>query len=267
MGFRRGEPRHQVIRKNEMTPATDIETEIAYKPLQPWAITSLIFGVCALAAFVPLPLVQLFAWPACAMAVGSGVFALRRIQSESEYWGGQRVAQLGILLGVLLGVGSLANMGVSRMLVHKDGMETVEQFAGHLRAGRLDRAFWMTLPPAYVREIIAGSGRASLPEGQYSDFLNRGARYFADTDHPTTMALVSVVNEGTLRGTDFLIARYRVVHDGVTQFLVVNASTTRDPVSRAKEWYVREHLAGENPAIEMPTTGEGGGGGGHGHSH
>lgn len=247
-----------------MTPiaAEEGDGELSYRALQPWAVTSVAVGVMSAFSFIHWIFLIL-----AALAALAGWVGLRKIAANRDMYSGERIAQCGLAMGLFFGLGALTNMGMTHMLIYRDGKRTVEIFADTLRKGDLPRAFWLTMPQALVRGLDDPAQRLTPPSDRYPGFLQQGAIHFKDPKVRATLELDRVLKHGSLRGQDFLIARYHFEVGDKHKFLVVNSVTQREPFHNRKEWYIRDAAADDTGEVEARFVGEPSGGGGHGHAH
>ncbi len=219
----------------------DRTAEPEYRELNRWAILSLVCGIFSILAFA-LPVF----WAIPVLGTICGVVALRKIHADPDVWGGERLAQIGLAASLGLGAAAVASTLLGWYLLRRDAVATAEIFIDHLRNGRLDQAFWLTVPQEWRREFDPAVNRDQARE-HYRRFLAGGARYFLVDDIRPEVTLDEVEEYGTEGDSDYALIRYRIRTEGFETYAIVHVMTAKNSKTGYKEWYVAEFRTDYEP--------------------
>lgn len=219
----------------------DRTAEPDYRALHPMAIISALLGVFSILAFA-LPIF----WVIPVAGILAGALALRAVHREPEVWGGERLAQFGLAASLGLGAAAVASTYLGWYLLKRDAVRTAEIFMDHLRNGRIEQAFWMTVPQEWRQEFDPTVDGENAKE-HFQRFLAAGARYFLLPEIRPEVEFEEVEEYGTQGGDDYALVRYRIHRGEFSTYAVVHVMTVRNTKTGRKEWYVAEFLTNYTP--------------------
>jgi len=125
-----------------------IENEIpTYRAISSWAVASIVLGVISGVAFA-----NLYFLVAAIGAVVSGAIAQRMIRAYPDLLTGRGLANLGIALGLICGLGATTYKAVQWTLIGKEATAFAEVYGQVLREGSFADAFWYQQPPPVRRD-------------------------------------------------------------------------------------------------------------------
>jgi hypothetical protein len=126
-------------------PVSAIENEIAtYRAISPMAVFSLILGI--LAGF---SITHWFFLSCAAAAIVLGIVADRKIVRYSDVLTGRKIAQAGIALGLIFGLGVITVTAVQYKLLAWEAGKFARVYEGVLNKGTLEDAIWYGQNPLY----------------------------------------------------------------------------------------------------------------------
>jgi hypothetical protein len=139
-----------------------------YRAITPLAIASLIFGLATIFAF-------LSTWFALsgALAIVSGVMAIRAIRRMPEALTGERMANVGIALGLLFGLTSLTIGFVQMWIMDREATKFAREYVAAIQGAKLDEALFLHADPGLRKEktpeenVAANTGGSAQAKGMY----------------------------------------------------------------------------------------------------
>ena len=128
--------------------ASPIENEIpTYRAISTWAVASVVLGVISSMTFASLSFLI-----AAVGAVAAGAIALRMVRAYPDLLTGKGLANLGIALGLICGLGASTFKAVQWMMIGTQSTRFAEVFSETLTEEGVAEAFWLQAPP----EVRAG---------------------------------------------------------------------------------------------------------------
>ncbi|HEY2155647.1 MAG TPA: DUF4190 domain-containing protein [Isosphaeraceae bacterium] len=138
-----------------------------YRAITPLAITSVIFGLAAIFSF-------LSTWFAIAgaLAIVSGVMAIRAVRRMPEALTGERMANVGIALGLLFSLGALTIVFVQMWIIDREAAKFARGYVEAIQKAALDEVLYLHADPAQrkehtAEEIIAHHNESPQTKGMY----------------------------------------------------------------------------------------------------
>ena len=132
-------------------PATDstrrsssaIENELpTYRAISGWAVAALVFGFLSIVSFA-----NLYFLAASVAAVVAGVIATRTIRAYPELLTGRGLANLGVTLGLICGLGAATLAAVQWFVIGKQTRDFAAVFAAKLAEPSPAELYWLQTPP------------------------------------------------------------------------------------------------------------------------
>ena len=149
--------------KPRITPAdSPIENEIpAYRAISPGAVFSLILGVISFFAYTSLWFLVV---PILAVVIGA--LSLRKIRRMPDILTGERIAQAGIVLGLVFGLTASTTAGVQQFIRVRRSEAMGRSFERVLREWTIDDCIWYTQHPETRKNLT--------PQKLVADMKNQG---------------------------------------------------------------------------------------------
>ncbi len=237
------------VRMSSVVPE-DRTAEPDYRPVNRWAVFALIAGLFSVLTFAH----PVF-WAIPVLGLICAVIALRQITADPDYWAGQWLAKAGLALSTGVGIAGATSVVMGWMLLRHDARATAENFVSLLRAGELEKAFWMTVPPQWRREFDAATHGEEAKEA-FRRFLAAGGGLFASDGPRPDIQYEEIEEYGSDGSSDYAFIRYKITGKDVDTYALIHVSTMRDPETGRKEWHVEEMLADYEPrSRKIPTAG------------
>ena len=235
------------VRMSSVVP--DRTAEPDYRPLNHWAILALVSGLSSVLAFAHPAF-----WALPVLGLLFGALALHQISTDPTYWAGEWLAKIGVALSVGLGIAGVTTTVMGWMLLKHDALRTANTFIGLLKAGQVERAFWMTVPQEWMREFNPVTHGDDARE-HYRRFLISGARFFLNKDQIPEIIFEEVEEYGSDGATDYAFVRYRFEKGDFSTYALVHVATEHNSKTHRKEWYVKEMLTDYEPrSRKIPTA-------------
>jgi ABC-type multidrug transport system fused ATPase/permease subunit len=118
-----------------------------YRAITPLAIASLILGLAAIFSFLSL-------WFAIsgALALVSGIMAIRAIRRLPEALTGERMANAGIALGLLFSLAAVTIDFVQVWIMDREATKFVRGYVADIQSAALEQALFLHADPGYRKE-------------------------------------------------------------------------------------------------------------------
>lgn len=135
----------------DAAPATDstrwassaIENELpTYRAISGWAVATLVLGVVSIVSFA-----NLYFLAASVAAIVAGVVATRSIRAYPDLLTGRGLANLGVTLGLICGLGATTLATVQWFLIGKQTRDFAAVFAEKLAEPSPAELYWLQTPP------------------------------------------------------------------------------------------------------------------------
>ncbi len=132
-----------------------------YRAISPLAVASVLFGGFAILAFL---------WPwfavSGALAVASGIMAIRAIRHMPEALTGERMANVGIALGLLFSLTALTVDFVHSWIIRREATKFAHSYVEALRSGSLEQVLYLHAFPSYRKEKTPAENLAELHKNE-----------------------------------------------------------------------------------------------------
>lgn len=128
-----------------------------YRAITPLAIISLIFGLLSIFAF-------LSTWFAISggLAVVSGVLAIRSIRRLPEALTGERMANVGIALGLLFSLAAVTISLVQVLIIRREAAKFAQTYAQAIQSGSLQDVMYLQAEPQFRKNKTPAENMADL---------------------------------------------------------------------------------------------------------
>ncbi len=237
------------VRMSDVVPE-DRTAEPDYKPLNPWAIAALVTGFFSVLTFA-----HYVFWVIPGIGLLCAVIAMRQINRDPTYWAGQWLAKLGVSLSIGIGIAGLTATVMGWLLLQRDARATAEVFVGLLRAGEVERAFWLTVPPQWRREFDAATHGMDAKEAFRRFLAGGGGLFLGDRPRPD-IRFEEIEEYGSDGERDYAFIRYKITGEDVDTYALIHVATLNDQETGRKEWYVEQMLTDYEPhSRKIPTAG------------
>jgi hypothetical protein len=122
-------------------PQQSGESELEYRPVEPWAIGGLLLGLLS-----PVALFSSVLWLAPLFGIAANLVAMRRLKQEANR-AGRAAALAGLGLSVLFGAIPVAQMATDYLLLKDQARELADQFLEYLRHDEPQKALMLRSLP------------------------------------------------------------------------------------------------------------------------
>lgn len=228
------------------TAASLVESD-SYRPVSSLAVLSLILGAASVLAFVAVSA----RWVIPPTAVVLGIAALRQIKKAPQEWVGRGVALLGIGLAGACFVGSLSYEWVNEARFKRQSLQFAQRFLDKLRAGDVEAAYWLTIPPHYRKDMHDTPKEMLSPEWQqqygmfYIQYKELADQLKAGQASVEFDEIEGLWSEG---GADFVATVHKVhAPKGDGHMLVVVSKMSYTHSLFEKSWHVGNHNPNYTP--------------------
>jgi hypothetical protein len=151
--------------ESEWAPGSVIENELpTYRAISVRAVLSVLCGAIALFSLAH-PFFYLFA----ILAVLLGFTADRNIQRYPDMLTGKGLAQAGVAMGLIFGLGVFTITTVQTLVRVRNASSFAEYYAGVVQKGTLADLIWLELPPAQRKGISAEEAMEKLKGTRQKD--------------------------------------------------------------------------------------------------
>ncbi|MBI3465742.1 MAG: hypothetical protein HY000_22220 [Planctomycetes bacterium] len=248
---------------NQSSSSASVSTDefASYRALSTWAVLCFVLSLLSVLSFAH----WFFLWAFPVATLVAGALALRQIASAPQDWAGKRLAQTGVGLAILCFVGSLGTNIYWTNWVQKGGRAAADRFVGKLRAGELESAFWLTMPPG-ARKQAEKLELKDVPSelAQRYQVFREEFKTLAKglADGTSTIEFDTVEQTGDQNGQDVAAVIYKVQTPEEAKHILVLATTARLSGTSDVGWHIGLYTNPYQPhsfQIRAPS--------GHGHSH
>ena len=260
-------------------PDSVIENELpAYRAISIRAVFSVVCGAVAIFTFA-----HPFFYLAAILAVVLGIAAHRAIRQHPDMLTGQRLANAGIALGLIFGLGCGTFTTVQSYIRTRMSEKFAHQYEGILQSNSLAELLWYNQHPDgrkdQTGEQIVKSIETAKPKDKmiidtkYGSLLALNKRLKASKDEHVEFVALESVGEDDSRGTElpvFALAVYEVSGPGNKDFPEKRQYALAILKGKLKnkqyEWWVDEVRFPYTPKSFVPAA-KGPPDDGHGHAH
>ena len=133
----------------DVQAVSPIENEIpAYRAISPGAIISLILGVLSFLCYSSLNFLVV-----AVAAVLLGALSMRKIQRMPDILTGQKLAQTGIILGLVFGLTAATIAWVQTAMKVSQAKKFARQYEDVMTKGSIDDCIWYSQPPERRKDV------------------------------------------------------------------------------------------------------------------
>jgi hypothetical protein len=260
--------------ESDWAPGSVIENELpTYRAISARAVLSVVCGAIALFSLAH-PFFYLFA----VLAVLLGFTADRNIQRYPDILTGRGLAQAGVALGLIFGLGVLTITTVQTLVRFRNATNFAEYYASVVQKEGLAQLIWLELPPGQRKGMSAEEAMQKLSESKKKDptvYEARTGSFRAlkkrmDSSRDQEIKFVKIEKEGEEGLVAVALALYEV-HGSPTkdfpaehEYALAIMKGTKEG-GKGYEWWVEDLRYPYKPATEVipdkPVDD------GHGHSH
>jgi len=248
---------------NQSSSSASVSTDevASYRALSTWAVLCFVLSLLSVLSFAH----WFFLWAFPLATLVAGALALRQIASAPQDWAGKRLAQTGVGLAILCFVGSLGTNIYWVRWIQKNGRVAAERFVAKLRAGDVESAFWLTMPPGARKQATTLELKDVPPElaQRYQTFREEFKTLAKGLAEGTSTIEFDIVEQtGDQNGQDVAAFVYKVHTSEEDKHVMLMAITARSPGMRDVGWHIGQYTNPYQPhsfQIRAPA--------GHGHSH
>jgi hypothetical protein len=128
-----------------------------YRAISPLAIASLVFGIAAILSFLSM-------WFAIsgALAVASGILAIRAIHRLPEALTGERMANVGISLGLLFSLAAVTISLVQVWIIRREAAKFARSYVEAVQSGSLANVMYLHADAAFRKDKTPAENLADL---------------------------------------------------------------------------------------------------------
>lgn len=236
-----------------LAPQTD-DSELAYKPISPMSVVSLIFGIIGLGAFF-----SGYLWLVPPVALVVAGLTSRRLEQAREEYAGQLLAKLGLLLAVVALVGAPTIHFTKRFLLGRETRAVADRFMDLILENKIKEAYALT-----ARLDIQASAQDDADEIQkrmgrepYLQFLqSSGVQSFQGKGADAQVNHHRFVYEGRDKGVEkvvhfYVVNLYNQANEiGGTYSMLLVLSGGVGPDWQGRKWMIEAHEAAPYEAKE-----------------
>jgi Domain of unknown function (DUF4190) len=259
--------------QSEVVDSSPIENELpTYRAISSRAVLSVLCGILGL-----FSIANSFFFIFAVLAVVLGLTADWNIQRYSDILTGRRLAQTGVALGLIFGLGIFTVSSVQGFIRVRNAESFARHYAEVFKTGSLADLLWLEIPPGPRRsistaEVIEKLQSAKKKEAMMYEMRTSGVRNLKkllDSSKNHDIRFVKIEAEGT-EGVNMVALALFEVHGPATkdfageQYAAATLKSTSDE-GKSYEWYVDDFKYPYKPASaalpEKPVDD------GHGHAH
>ena len=163
-----------------------------YRAITPLAIASLVFGIAAILSFLSAWFVM-----SGALAVISGVMAIRAIRRLPEALTGERMANVGIMLGLLFSLAAVTISAVQVLIIRREAARFASSYVEAVQSGSLASVMFLQAEPVFRKDKTPDENLAELKKSGDKpglfDMETRDSRAMVDRIKSTPGQKVSLV--------------------------------------------------------------------------
>ena len=260
-------------------PDSAIENELpAYRAISVRAVFSLVCGAIAIFTFA-----HPFFYLAAILAVVLGIVAHRTIRQHPDMLTGHGIANVGIALGLIFGLGCGTYTTVQSYVRTRLSEKFAHQYEGILQSNSLADLLWYNLHPDgrkdQTGEQLLKTLESSKPKDKmmvdqkYGSLLTLNKRLKASQDEHVKFVAIEAIGEDDSRGTEmpvYALAVYEVNGPGNKEFPEKRQYALAILKGRLQnkqyEWWVDDVKFPYTPKSYAPAA-KGPPDDGHGHAH